>query len=219
MKARGRVLTAFSVLIFGACMIWFIVSGAVVLAKKGAVSPERAQKGDVCEFTAVFADEAFEIKNSVNFIPTGKEHYYLVASEDGIVRFLVRAKPSWIEQRFDSDGFAKGNGVKISGVVTRMDYEFKKDISEINGQLIKSGVITASETLNTSYYIDARYKEFGRLRIFSGIGVIVIGVLLRLGMISGVLRSNKLIKAVLGAVTIAVSLLLIYTVSVGGVGI
>lgn len=215
---RNRFVTIFSYVILAGCMIWFIGSGVAVLSKKGSVSPDHASKGEVCEFSAIYTDEAFEVKNSVNFIPTGKEHYYLMVSEDGFVRFLVRAKPSWIKKHFADNGFAEGGGVKIKGIVVRMDYDLTKEVRDMNSKLV-GGTLTAEESINTSYYIDARYKEFGRLRIFSGIGVIVVGVLFYFGMMSGILQNNKFIKAVFGIVSVGIALLLIYTLSVGGFGI
>lgn len=215
---RNRFVTIFSYVILAGCMIWFIGSGVAVLSKKGSASPSSVQKGEVCEFTAIYTDEAFEVKNSVNFIPTGKEHYYLMVSEDGLVKYLVRAKPSWINKHFTGNGFAESSDVKIKGIVARMDYDLTKEVRDMNNELIANGTLTAAESINTSYYIDARYKEFGRLRIFSGIGVIVVGVLFYFGMMSGMLQNNKFIKAIFGIVSVGIALLMIYTLSVGGFG-
>lgn len=206
---------AFSVIIMAICMLFFIGTGVAALVKSGSVSPDSAQNGELCEFTAVYAFEAFEVSNSVNFIPTGREHYYLMYTDDGAVRYLVRAKPSWIKKRFDENGLAVGLGQKIKGLVGSFDYEIKDDVRELNAAILLENI----GSLSTSYYIDARYKEFGWLRIFSGIGVIVVGVLLRLAAISGIFQGNKLLKAIFGIISLGVSLLMIYTLSVGGVGI
>lgn len=215
MKRRSTVAMIFSLVIMAACMIFFIGSGVAALAKSGSASPDSAQKGEVCEFTAVYAFKAFEVENSVNFIPTGNEHYYLMYTEDDAVRYLVRAKRSWIKKRFDENGLAVGLGQKIKGLVVSFDYEIKDDVRELNAALLLENI----GSLSTSYYIDARYKEFGWLRIFSGIGFIVVAVILRLAAISGIFRGNKLLKGLFGVVTLGVSLLMIYTLSVGGVGI
>lgn len=205
----------FSVIIMAVCMVFFIGTGVAALAKSGSFSPDSAQKGELCEFTAVYAFEAFEVSNSVNFIPTGKERYYLMYTEDGAVRYLVRAKSSWIEKHFDENGLAVGLGQKIKGLVASFDYEIKDDVRELNAALLLENI----GSLSTSYYIDARYKEFGWLRIFSGIGFVVVAVFLRLAAISGIFQGNKLLKAIFGVVTLGVSILMIYTLSVGGVGI
>ena len=215
---RSRFLTGFGIVVVAICLLFLVVTGAVSLLKNGSVSPEAAQQGDVCEFTATFADEALEMKHTVNFIPTGREHYYLAVSEDGLVRFLVRAKPSWIDKHFGSSGFAEG-GVTIKGRVVRVDYEMIKEINELNIQLLKNDIVTSSGTLNTNFYIDARYKEFGLLRILCGVGLIVVGVLVFFGIRSGVLPNNKGIALVVGLVSLGVAVLTLYTLTVGGSGL
>lgn len=213
MRNRGRFVI--SAIIMGLMMLFLIGTGVAAIAKGGAVPLDSAQKGEVCEFTAVYAFKAFEVENSVNFIPTGKERYYLMYTEDDAVRYLVRAKPSWIKKRFDENGLAVGLGQKIKGLVAAFDYEIKDDVRELNEALVLENI----GSLSTSYYIDARYKEFGVLRILSGIGFVVVVVFLRLAAISGIFRGNKFLKAIFGVVSLGVSLLLIYTLSVGGFGV
>lgn len=219
MKAKSKFLTVFSYVILAGCLIWLIFSGAVALFKNGSALPDNARSGDVCEFTAIFADEAFEVENTVNFIPTGKEHYYLMVSEDGVVKFLVRAKPSWINKHFSDSGFAESGGVKIKGRVTSMDYKLTKEVADINNMLLRDGTLTAEESLNVYYYIDARYKEFGGLRLLCGGGIVVLGVFFFLGSRSGMLQSNKAVRIVLGVAALGIALLTIYTLTVGGIGI
>lgn len=206
-------------MLLAACLLWLIGSGAASLMKNGSASPDSAQQGDVCEFTAIFADEAFEVKHTINFIPTGKDHYYLMASEDGLVQFLVRAKPSWINKRFADSGFAESGEVKIKGRVTRMDYKLTKEVIDMNNELIQDGTFTAAEAPNVNFYIDARYKEFGRLRLLCGVGIVVLGVLFFLSYRSGVLQSNKAVATILVVAALGVALLTIHTLSVGGSGI
>lgn len=213
---QNRFVTVISVVIYAICLIWFAIAGIVVLSKDGSASPNSAKKGEVCEFTAVFADEAFEVDNSVSFIPTGREHYYLMVSEDGLVKYLVRAKPSWIKKHFDDYGFAKSEDVKVKGLVTLMDYDLTKDVKKMNSELIGDGTLLEEEALETGCYIDVRYKEFGRLRIFSSVGVGVVGVLLFFGRMSGILQNNKFMKAIFGIISFGIGMLLLYTVSVAG---
>ncbi|MDE6726862.1 MAG: hypothetical protein K2J80_02850 [Oscillospiraceae bacterium] len=219
MRSNSKFATFFCYAVLAAGLLWLVVSGAAAMMKNGSTPPDSVQRGDVCEFTAVFADEAFEVKNTVNFIPTGKEHYYLAVSEDGIVRYLVRAKPSWISKRFTDSGLAESGGVKIKGRITRMDYKLTQEVSEMNTELIRSRTITAADTINANFYIDARYREFGGLRLLCGGGVIVVGGLFFLGIRSGILQSNKAAKIVLGAVAFVLRLIMIYTLTVGGAGV
>lgn len=218
MQTKSKFLTVFRYVILAAVLLWLLISGAVALIKNGSALPDDARKGDVCEFTAIFADEAFEVENTVNFIPTGKEHYYLAVSEDGFVRFLVRAKPSWIDKNFPNSGFSE-SGVKIKGRIVSMDYKLIQEAKDINNMLLQSETITEEKSLNVYYYIDARYKEFGGLRLLCGGGIIVIGVLFFLSNRNGMLQSNNAIKIVLGIVALGIALLTLYTLTVGGTGV
>ena len=219
MKTKSKFLTVFGYVILAAVLLWLIISGAVALMKNGSALPDNAKKGDVCEFTAIYANEAFEVENTVDFIPTGKEHYYLVVSEGGIVRFLVRAKPSWIDKNFPNSGFSESGGVKIKGRIVSMDYKLTKEVDDINNTLLRSETITEEESLNIYYYIDARYKEFGGLRLLCGGGIVVIGVLFFLGGRNGMFRSNNALKIVFGVAALGIALLTLYTLTVGGTGI
>ena len=218
MNRRNRFLAGFGFVFFAICMLFLIVTGAMSLLKNGSVSPNAAERGDVCEFTAVAAGKVLEMKHSINFIPTGKEHYYLAVSEDGVVRFLVRAKPSWIEKNFGSSGVSV-TGVTVKGRIVRAEYEMIKEINEINLRLMQNGLIESNEAISTNYYIDARYKEFGLLRILCGVGIIVVAVLIFFGGKSGMLPNNKGVSLLVGLVSLGVAVLTIYTLSVGGSGL
>lgn len=214
---RSRFLTGFGIVFFAMCLLFLVVTGAVSLLKDGSASPETAEQGDVCEFTAIFAEEALEMKHTINFIPTGREHYYMAVSEDGLVRFLVRAKPSWIEKRFGSSG--SESEVTVKGRVVRVEYEMIKEINELNIRLLQNGLATSGAALNTNFYIDVRYKEFGLLRILCGVGIAVVAVLVFFGVKSGMLPNNKGIALIVGLISLGVAVLTIYTLSIGGSGL
>lgn len=212
MNRRGKVATVFSFVILALAVLWFIVSGAAALMKSGAVSLNYAEPNKLCEFSSEYSMEAFEVKNTVNLIPVGKEHYYLMIADEDIAPMLVRAKPSWIEKHFYDDGTPKGGSVTIKGNVTRLNYEITKEVREMNSDLVKKGIADAN-AVSTNYYIDVRYKEFGALRLFSGIGLVIVGAVFFLGVKSGALAANKALRFILAIPTIAVALLLIYTTS------
>lgn len=210
---KKKVSLVIAGLFWVAATLFFIISGAAALSKGSPTAlTAGVSKGRLCEINADIAIEVFEIKNSVNFIPIGKEHYYLVASEtdEDFAPLLVRAKPSWIEKRFDEDGFALAGSVKIKGVVSGINYEVKSDINELNKELSQMGVKVSGDL-----YMDARYREFGVLRILSGVALIVLGGLAVFMQISGVFQGNKLMRVVLAIVSLAGAVLMIYTLSVG----
>lgn len=211
MKNRGKIVI--SAIIMGLIMLFLIGSGVAALAKGAPVPLDSAKKGEVCEFTAQYAFEAFSVSHSVNLIPTGKEHYYLMYSSDGTVQYLVRAKSSWIKKRFGESGLAVGNEQKIKGLVTSLDYEIKDEVRDLNAEMMKENIGSVS----ANYYIDTRYKEFGWMRIFSGIGYAGAFLFMRLATASGMLQGNKFLKGVFAVVFLGISVMLLYTISVGGV--
>ena len=95
-------------------------------------------------------------------------------------------------------------------MVSSINSDVRKEISDMKEQLAQLG-INVSSTL----YIDARYKEFGILRILSGVAVAILAVLSLLGTISGVLQANKLLRGLLGIVALAVAVLVLFTLQVG----
>ena len=207
MRTRNKVAAGFAFLMLAVCTVWFIVSGAITLAKKNTVSPNHAAKGDVCEFKATYATECVSLSNYEDFILLGKEYYYFMLDEQGLVPFLVRAKPSWIKKNFDADGYAIGGEVTITGAVTRMDHEITNEIRKIKNQ---------GYDLKTTQYIDTRYREFGRLRILSGVAMIVVGTLFAFGIMSGILR-NGILKVPALLLLMGTAFLMLYTIGVGGV--
>lgn len=193
-------------MILGACLLWLIVSGAAAFFKRGSKDPASAAPGEVCEFTADTAAQAFQVKNSINFIPTGTEHYYITGTMgEGLTPFLVRAKPKWFEKNF-KDG--SSGAVKVTGKVTRLDYKITDEVRKLNNGL-------AGGTLNMYYFIDTRYREFGIMRVLSGLGLIAVGVLGFLFKRSGIL-ANKAVSVPLALFAVAVGAFTVYTLSVGG---
>lgn len=201
----------FSVIILTGCLLWLIVSGAAAFFKRGSKDPAAAAPGEVCEFTVDTAAQAFWVKNSVNFIPTGKEYYYITGTMgEGVTPFLVRAKPKWFEKNF---GGGSSGTVKVTGKVTRLHYKITDEVRKLNNSLA-SGT-SQGGTLNMYYFIDTRYREFGLMRMLSGLGLIAVGVLGFLFKRSGML-ANKAVGVPLALFAVAVGMLTVYTLSVGG---
>lgn len=194
-------------------VLFFIITGTMALFKGSPTAlTSGSSKGQLCEINADFAMEAFEVSNSVNFIPIGKEHYYLMYSvrDDDFAPLLVRAKPSWIEKNFDEDGFSFADSVKVKGVVTSVNYEVKSDMSKLVAELMHEDIRVSS-----ALYMDARYKEFGTLRILSGVAMIVLGGLAVFAQLSGAFQANKFMRVLLAILTLAGAALMIYTLNVG----
>lgn len=202
--------------------LFMLVTGVVAVFKNNSVPVNRAGKGDIAEFTPAFATEMLTLKHSVNLIPIGKDHYYVMMTVNSdidadIVPFLVRAKPSYIEKNFPN-GISVGASEKIKGKVTRLNSNATSEVRELNSRLLSEGLITSNGQLNTYYYIDLRYKEFGVYRILCGVGFAVFITLGFLGGRSGVLGKggNKLLIGIFFVLTIGLAILMLYVLNVGG---
>lgn len=212
MKTRSKFLSVFSVIILTGCLLWLIVSGAAAFFKRGSKDPAAAAPGEVCEFTIDVATQAFSVKNSVNFIPTGKEYYYITGTMgEGLTPFLVRAKPKWFEKNFG--GGTSGGTVKVTGKVTRLHYKITDEVRKLNNGFADG--TSQGDTLNMYYFIDTRYREFGLMRMLSGLGLIAVGALGFLFKRSG-MPANKAAGVPLALFAVAVGILTVYTLSVGG---
>lgn len=112
------------------------------------------EKGTWTKFQAYYAtEEVMTYEHSVNFIPTGKEHYFAVWSKDGAQLALLRADKSWYADNFE-DGVAKNDdGVTVEGFVRKADYKvsdtLRKDVAELQMS------VGRSYRVNYDLYIDA----------------------------------------------------------------
>ncbi|MDE7360602.1 MAG: hypothetical protein K2N38_01575 [Oscillospiraceae bacterium] len=209
MRSNSRFLTVFTYVILAGCLLWIIVSGAANLLKSSVVPLDNAKPGDLCEFSADWAELAYEVTHYAEFIPVGKDQFYLTLVGDELFPMLVRAKPSWIEKRFSPGGGA----VKIRGTLVGMDYKLTEKVRSLNDKM-------GGDALNEYYYIDVRYKEFGLLRLASGIGIIVFGAMYFFGRRSGVIGgNNKVVTGIFAAAFFVFLLFSLYALGVGGSGV
>lgn len=201
--------------------LFMLVTGIVTLFKNSSVPVQSAGKGDIAEFTPAFATETLTLKHSVNLIPIGKDHYYIMMTVNSdidadIVPFLVRAKPSYIDKNFPNG--ISVNAPKIKGKITRLDHEATTEVQKLNSRLLSEDLVTSDGQLNAYYYIDLRYKEFGGFRILCGVGFAVLTALGFLGGRSGALArgGNRLLIGIFSVLTLGLAFLMLYVLSVGG---
>lgn len=155
-----------SILLFAGIVVWFAWTGvAPLFAKMNTSSMEQmfqgtVDKGEYVDGKVLFgSDEFVEVSHSVNFIPTGKEHFFLVFNEEMTKCVVVRGDKNWSEQ-FDEDGFSS-SGVQVQGAVKDMDWELEKELNEMLQSFAAEGItITAS-----SCYVDCLSDRYAYLTI------------------------------------------------------
>ncbi len=164
MAAKSRAGLVIFVVILVGWTFYALISGALGLTKGSYTeATTSADVGKLCEVDIDFAVEAYEVTHTLNIlIPTGKEYFYLCTTEDEGIPLLVKAKRSWYNANFDSDGFAYRT-VKVTGEVMKMDSKFNKDLADMNRQISSFGF-----SISTSKYISSTYKTQYGLRLASG---------------------------------------------------
>lgn len=157
--------------------IWCLFSGIGALTNKadGNLFDSEAVNTNVSG-EAFFAAEVCEYKHSINFIPVGTEHYYVVLDKSGTNYCIVRAKKSWFENNFDSDGFAVRN-VVLEGRVTKYQSKVKDMIEKYNQSLAENNI-----QFNTSNYIDLLYAGYAWCKVIGGV-LLLAGFLLAIYII------------------------------------
>lgn len=117
-----------------------------------------SEKGTYIEgVTHYSSDECYTITHLMGgLIPTGYEHFFLIYNEDFTEGVIFRADSDWADN-FDCNGF-NADGIKISGVLKRMDFEME---NEIYSDLISS----EADIAISAYYIDGLSDRYAVLTI------------------------------------------------------
>lgn len=117
----------------------------------------RALTGDESDYKTVTlegAGEFFDMKYSVNYIPTATVHYYYGVSDDvdGIIVF--RASKNFYKKNFLSTGYAKGDGVTVKGKIIKLKAKESKMLKE-KEEILKSYYLGTDKALNVEYKSNA----------------------------------------------------------------
>lgn len=122
----------------------------------------RALTGDESDYKTVtldYAGEFFDMKYSVNYIPTATVHYYYgyIKGDDNndekkVVVF--RASKSFYKKNFLSTGYAKGGGVTVKGKIIKLKAKESKMLKE-KEEILKSYYLGTDKALNVEYKSNA----------------------------------------------------------------
>ena len=123
------------ILLVGAVIAGFYFGGKTVFTKSKAIDLSEIKKLEEAKGQWVSGDievcfpEFYEITNSVNFIPTGKEHYFIAAMSNGNV-FVIRASKKWYEKNFDEKTWLPNEGakVKLEGYVRKTESKYASEM-------------------------------------------------------------------------------------------
>ncbi len=140
--------------IFTGWTLYSLITGITGLTRSGkSLISASSESGARCEVSIDLAIEVYEIEHRLNgLIPTGSEHFYLAATDDGAVPLLIKASSSWYEKNFGEDGLAKST-VMLTGEVGKFDSDSRYKLNELNRKLSSLG-----ESVSTEKYLNANYR-------------------------------------------------------------
>ena len=135
-------------------------------------------KDDVHETKIDAAGQLLVVENSINgIIPTGKDYYYIGMNEDSGEIYTIHAGKNWLKKNFDSDGMAKGNGVKIKGLSKSAgDYEVRDEIASRVNQI--KAELGGTFVLESGNVLELNYVQDSIVRLIAGtllIALIILG--------------------------------------------
>lgn len=166
-KKSSTAGTIFAVVMFTFFALFQIGKGILVFIKREAPvalemkSPIAVNKGDYVQTNAVYGGVKYcEFKHSVNFIPVGTEHFFLIFTEDLTQCITVRADKKWGEN-FENSISREPEGTKVKGYITKLDYKVSRFMEEYLCELNEDGLACQGDI---TVYIDllaTRYAVFG----------------------------------------------------------
>ena len=119
----------------------------------------RALTGDESDYKTVtldFADEFFDMKYTLNYIPTATVHYYYghIKGDDNNKVVVFRASKNFYKKNFLSTGYAKGDGVTVKGKIIKLKAKESKMLEE-NEKTLKKYYLGTDKALNVEYKSNA----------------------------------------------------------------
>ena len=131
-----------------------------------------AEKDVYVEGEVSFSTPAYlEVSHTTNLIPSGKEYYYLVFSEDYSKCVSVRADKDFADQ-FDTFGYS-ADGVVIKGKAKRLTSENSSELNSLKTKMAGEGLAINA----VSYYIDCKTDMLSWIQVLVGALILVIAIL------------------------------------------
>lgn len=181
----------------------------------------RALTGDESDYETVTlkgAGEFFDMKYSVNYIPTATVHYYCGVSDDvdGIVVF--RASKSFYKKNFLSTGPAKGNGVTVKGKIIKLKAKESKMLEENKDKFtyyLGTDKDKSTYYLGTDKALNVEYKSNAIRGIVLAVFMIILGIVGVISIKKG-LTEKKAFMIVFWILVFGAAIYILHLLSYGG---
>ncbi len=175
----------------------------------------RALTGDESDYETVtldYAGEFFDMKYSVNYIPTATVHYYYgyIKGDDNndekkVVVF--RASKSFYKKNFLSTGPAKGNGATVKGKIIKLKAKESK--------MLKEKGTSSTYYLGTDKALNVEYKSNAIRGIVLAVFMIILGIVGVISIKKG-LTEKKAFMIVFWILVFGAAIYILHLLSYGG---
>lgn len=181
----------------------------------------RALTGDESDYETVtldYADEFFDMKYSVNYIPTATVHYYYGVPKDvdGIIVF--RASKSFYKKNFLSTGPAKGNGATVKGKIIKLKAKESKMLKEKEDEFtyyLGTDKDKSTYYLGTDKALNVEYKSNAIRGIVLAVFMIILGIVGVISIKKG-LTEKKAFMIVFWILVFGAAIYILHLLSYGG---
>lgn len=175
----------------------------------------RALTGDESDYKTVTlegAGEFFDMKYTLNYIPTATVHYYYGVSDDvdGIVVF--RASKNFYKKNFLSTGYAKGDGVTVKGKIIKLKAKESKMLKENEKNFKK---YYDGYYLGTDKALNVEYKSNAIRGIVLAVFMIILGIVGVISIKKG-LTEKKAFMIVFWILVFGAAIYILHLLSYGG---
>lgn len=173
----------------------------------------RALTGDESDYKTVtldYADEFFDMKYTLNYIPTATVHYYyghIKGDNNKVVVF--RASKSFYKKNFLSTGPAKGNGATVKGKIIELKAKESKMLEE-NKKYYDAGYY-----LGTDKALNVEYKSNAIRGIVLAVFMIILGIVGVISIKKG-LTEKKAFMIVFWILVFGAAIYILHLLSYGG---
>lgn len=171
----------------------------------------RALTGDESDYKTVtldYAGEFFDMKYSVNYIPTATVHYYygyIKGDDDKVVVF--RASKSFYKKNFLSTGHAKGDGATVKGKIIKLKAKESK--------MLKEKGTSSTYYLGTDKALNVEYKSNAIRGIVLAVFMIILGIVGVISIKKG-LTEKKAFMIVFWILVFGAAIYILHLLSYGG---
>ena len=191
-----------------------IILSAIVVVFS-LVTNIRALTGDESDYKTVTlegAGEFFDMKYTLNYIPTATVHYYYGVSDDvdGIIVF--RASKNFYKKNFLSTGYAKGDGVTVKGKIIKLKAKESKMLKENEKNFKK---YYDGYYLGTDKALNVEYKSNAIRGIVLAVFMIILGIVGVISIKKG-LTEKKAFMIVFWILVFGAAIYILQLLSYGG---